>query len=316
MSLKTGKTMKKEKLGRHVEVEEGLCYDLDSACTVMLDLEFGRVRGYHHATGKSELVVFYHGFNFSLELYAPLLNKFGTQYDVISCDLPGHGETDSSEDVTAYQPELFIQCMSDVVDALNKEGRKFHLVGHSMGGLLAGLSATHPLFKDRILSLTMICPAGIKLIEKMDVKLLRSKLVQKIVANNKDIAEKSFEKSLEKRTLQHLPSELADHMRDEIKRCFSKNRDAFLDRTVYMSLNFPWSNCSEEFTKLADLNLPFDLWLSTRDAYINSKATAKFFSQSMFDGKVHIHIESDSLHDLPCLVPSKVLSSLKEHTSS
>src|SRR5262249_48726245 len=103
--------------------------------------------------GKGEPVVLIHGWlssaevNWGLPGVSALLAK---DYQVIALDVRGHGLSDKPTKEDAYGPEL----VEDVVRLLDHlKIKKAHLVGYSMGGVIAGNFITkHP---DRVLSGTL-----------------------------------------------------------------------------------------------------------------------------------------------------------------
>ncbi|EFO65537.1 Hypothetical protein GLP15_5214 [Giardia lamblia P15] len=299
-----------------VDVENNLNHHLNNECFGILEAEpFGSIRYYHFRTDLTpnrELAVFFHGFNFYSNLYAPLLNKLSERFDVITCDLPGHGETSPMADVKDYTPDNFILCLQKVVEHCEPStNRKFHLIGHSMGGLLTGLAATKPFFKSRLLSVTMCCPAGIHLIEGLDTKLLKTSLGQKIVHANLPKSLNTLKKSMEKRTYRPLPEHVSTRLRELYDEFLEKHWEKVLLRTFYMIPNFPWNSCHDEFKKLSDLSVPITVWLSKRDSYVGTKKTVRFFNQDVFNGKVKVIIEENSLHDLPVLTPTKIVETIR-----
>jgi pimeloyl-ACP methyl ester carboxylesterase len=107
--------------------------------------------------GKGEPVVLIHGWlssagiNWTLPGTVALLAK---DYQVIALDVRGHGMSDKPTKVEAYGPEL----VEDVVRLLDHlKIKKAHIVGYSMGGIIAAkFVARHP---DRVLS-AALCGAG------------------------------------------------------------------------------------------------------------------------------------------------------------
>ena len=65
-------------------------------------------------------------------------------------DLPGHGLSDKPENEDVYG----VAMVDDVLKVMDQAGvKKAHIVGYSMGGIIAGkLTATHP---DRVLSVAL-----------------------------------------------------------------------------------------------------------------------------------------------------------------
>jgi pimeloyl-ACP methyl ester carboxylesterase len=103
--------------------------------------------------GKGEPVVLIHGWlstagiNWALPGTSSLLAK---DYQVIALDIRGHGLSDKPAKEEAYGPEL----VEDIVRLLDYlKIKKAHIVGYSMGGIIAGnFLVKHP---DRVLSGTL-----------------------------------------------------------------------------------------------------------------------------------------------------------------
>ena len=100
--------------------------------------------------GHGEPVVLIHGWlscgwiNWDLPGITDLLAK---DHQVITLDMPGHGLSDKPTKEEAYGPEL----VEDVVRLMDHlKIKKAHIVGYSMGGIIAAkLAAKYP---DRVLS--------------------------------------------------------------------------------------------------------------------------------------------------------------------
>lgn len=100
--------------------------------------------------GKGEPVVLIHGWlassylNWELPGISALLAK---DYQVIALDVRGHGQSDKPENEEDYGPEL-VEDVLRLMDHLKIE--KAHIVGYSMGGIIAGnFIVKHP---DRVLT--------------------------------------------------------------------------------------------------------------------------------------------------------------------
>jgi pimeloyl-ACP methyl ester carboxylesterase len=123
------------------------------ACAADGTLDAKGVKIRYYVQGKGEPVVLIHGWlsgawiNWTLPGITALLAK---DYQVISLDVRGHGLSDKPTKEEAYGPEL----VEDVVRLLDHlKIKKAHIVGYSMGGIIAGnFIAKHP---DRVLSGTL-----------------------------------------------------------------------------------------------------------------------------------------------------------------
>ena len=110
----------------------------------------------YYEAGNGTTVVLVHGFSGSKENWLPLARELPLTFHVVMPDLPGWGESSRLEGED-YAIEPQVERLGALLDAL-KLGR-VHLVGHSMGGQVAGLyAARHP---DRLLSLTLVDTAGV-----------------------------------------------------------------------------------------------------------------------------------------------------------
>jgi pimeloyl-ACP methyl ester carboxylesterase len=103
--------------------------------------------------GTGEPVVLIHGLDSSARVNWQMpgtIDALAKDHQVIAIDLPGYGESDKPVDPAAYGE----QWVDDVILLLNHLNiRKAHIVGYSMGGMVAlKLIAEHP---DRVISGTL-----------------------------------------------------------------------------------------------------------------------------------------------------------------
>jgi pyruvate dehydrogenase E2 component (dihydrolipoamide acetyltransferase) len=99
-----------------------------------------------------EPVVLIHGFGGDLDNWMFAVPALAEEHRVFALDLPGHGG--SAKAVGDGSPESLADAVVEFLDALELE--RPHLVGHSLGGLIAGLVAA----RGRAASLTLVAPAG------------------------------------------------------------------------------------------------------------------------------------------------------------
>ena len=103
----------------------------------------------HYVTaGKGEPILLLHGWMSDSTMWGPLdTNTAAEDFQLIAMDLRGHGKSDKPHEPEKYGPEM----AEDVVRLLDHlKLPKAHLVGYSMGAIVAGkVAATHP---DRVLS--------------------------------------------------------------------------------------------------------------------------------------------------------------------
>lgn len=84
-------------------------------------------------TGRGEPVVLVHGFLGSARMWASLASRLARSFDVVAVDLPGFGRDHASAAPASI--EAFAHAVMQTLDDL--EIGRFHLIGHSMGGMVA-----------------------------------------------------------------------------------------------------------------------------------------------------------------------------------
>jgi len=82
--------------------------------------------------GKGFPLVLIHGFLGSSRMWGPQIDFFKDYFRVITPDLPGYGKSNKAKSHNSIQSmaNLLLDCLEE------KEIDKFHLLGHSMGGMI------------------------------------------------------------------------------------------------------------------------------------------------------------------------------------
>ncbi|KAI8520529.1 Alpha beta hydrolase [Branchiostoma belcheri] len=104
-------------------------------------------------------LLFLHGFGDRKESFCNIIMHLPKHLHLIAVDLPGHGETGikAKADLTVT---AFVAKLHQFVSVVGLDRGGLHVVGHSMGGGLAGCyAASHP---EEVSVLTLSAPAGIK----------------------------------------------------------------------------------------------------------------------------------------------------------
>jgi pimeloyl-ACP methyl ester carboxylesterase len=111
------------------------------------------VRLRYRESGAGEPVVLLHGLGGDLQAWSGLGDSIAAEYRVIALDQRGHGESDAPAAASAYGREMG----EDVVRLLDHLGvMRAHLVGHSMGAVIASYAAVrHP---GRIATVSLLAP--------------------------------------------------------------------------------------------------------------------------------------------------------------
>ncbi len=114
-------------------------------------VEIGGVRVRYRDAGAGEPVVFLHGLGGRLEDWVGFPDRLRVPHRVIALDLRGFGESAKSIDDGRYGPHLADDVVA-VLDALRLP--RAHLVGHSLGALVAASAATQ--YPGRVSSAALI----------------------------------------------------------------------------------------------------------------------------------------------------------------
>lgn len=119
-----------------------------------LDIGNGITMAYADEGTGTETLVFIHGLGSYLPAWKKNVEVLRHYYRCIAVDLPGYGKSSKGE----YEGSM--EFFSDaVISLVNKLGiRNFVLVGHSMGGQIAIVTALR--YPDRVKALVLAAPAG------------------------------------------------------------------------------------------------------------------------------------------------------------
>ena len=106
--------------------------------------------------GSGEPLVLIHGMGSAATAWKPIIPKLSDKFEVITVDLPGHGQTPLDKS-RPMDPESLSKL---VLQNLSELGiTRFHLVGNSLGGWISlEIAAANP---DRVITLTGLAPAGL-----------------------------------------------------------------------------------------------------------------------------------------------------------
>lgn len=115
-----------------------------------------RVQYLELGEGEGTPLLLLHGFGGDINVW--VFNQealAGGDRTVYAIDLPGHGG--SSKDVKDGDLDSFVEVVAGFMDQMGIE--KAHVIGHSMGGAIAGsLAVSHP---EKVASLSLIASAGL-----------------------------------------------------------------------------------------------------------------------------------------------------------
>ena len=106
--------------------------------------------------GKGQTILLLHGFAANKDNWIRFAKYLTNDYHVVIPDIPGFGESSQIQNEN-YAAENQVKRIDRFMEALKVE--KFHLVGNSMGGMLAALyGAKYP---QKVLTLALLAPGGV-----------------------------------------------------------------------------------------------------------------------------------------------------------
>lgn len=118
---------------------------------ISFQLRHQRISGQRFGNPEGPKVLALHGWLDNSASFIPLANYLGS-VDLLAIDLIGHGHSDHRSADAHYHLPDWVQ---DIYELTQSQGwKEFHLLGHSLGGIISSLYAA--TFPEQIVSLTMI----------------------------------------------------------------------------------------------------------------------------------------------------------------
>lgn len=99
----------------------------------MPKIQINNINLYYEVTGAGQPLLFIHGLGSSTRDWELQVKEFSKSYQVITCDLRGHGQSDKP--AGPYSLPMFAADVAGLVKALNIKSA--HVVGLSLGGCVA-----------------------------------------------------------------------------------------------------------------------------------------------------------------------------------
>ena len=107
-----------------------------------------QVPDYIEKGSSGEVVLFLHGVGGGARSWVPQIERFSTKYRAVAWDMPGYGESIPLENMSfPFLADSLLALLDD------RDWEKVHLVGHSMGGMVAQEFAVAQ--QNRLHSLTL-----------------------------------------------------------------------------------------------------------------------------------------------------------------
>ncbi|XP_077187470.1 monoacylglycerol lipase ABHD6-like [Paroedura picta] len=108
--------------------------------------------------GSQPSMLMLHGFSLNKDMWLDTLKYLPVDIHVVCVDLPGHGATTRLMGDNYAAPEQ-AKRIHEFVKCIGMDKKPFHLVGFSMGGMVAGVYAA--LYPSHVCCLSLLCPGGV-----------------------------------------------------------------------------------------------------------------------------------------------------------
>lgn len=247
-------------------------------------VQVGDTRWVYFEGGQGPTLVLLHGFAASKEVWLKQMELLTPHFHVIAPDLPGWGES-TRVDGASYNIDAQVARLQGFVDTLGMQ--KVVLIGHSMGGAIAGVyAAEHP---DHVAELALLDSFGLKANEN-DFARLALAGKNPFVFDNREEFTKAISWAFAK------PLEIPGRFEDVLITRNQASR-AFIDRT-FNELREPSQYLSVQ-NRLDRLGMPvLGLWchddkitdISAMDSLRNGLKSAQAISTSTLNGCNHMPI--------------------------
>jgi pimeloyl-ACP methyl ester carboxylesterase len=106
--------------------------------------------------GKGEPVILVHGFGASSDNWNRMAGRLTKKYRVIAPDLPGWGQSTRTDSASYAYPQQ-VERLHEFLGALGL--KRFHLIGHSMGGFISSAYAAR--YPEEVITLALLAPHGV-----------------------------------------------------------------------------------------------------------------------------------------------------------
>uniref|UniRef100_A0ACB8EGM5 Uncharacterized protein n=2 Tax=Sphaerodactylus townsendi TaxID=933632 RepID=A0ACB8EGM5_9SAUR len=109
--------------------------------------------------GAQPSMLMLHGYLFSKDMWLDTLEYIPEDIHVVCIDLPGHGATTRLMDDSYRAPDQ-AELIHEFVECIGLDKNPFHLIGFSVGGMIAGAYAA--LYPSHVHCLSLLSPGGLR----------------------------------------------------------------------------------------------------------------------------------------------------------
>lgn len=199
-------------------------------------------------------VVIVHGLGEHIGRYEKIVKDLSQRgYQVIGFDHPGHGRSDGKRGDTSIEEII------DIIDNLTKDIDKFHIFGHSLGGLIATRYVQER--QEKIKSLVISAPALSIKVDKITELVAKSlgRFFPSLTINNK------------------LEPEYLSRNKKVIEKCAN---DPLMHSKISFRLGLSMmENIRKAHEKARDIKVPTLILVPTEDRYVDPNGSRDFYKK-------------------------------------
>jgi len=257
----------------------------------------------YHRSGSGEPIVLVHGITTYSFIWASVVPALETDYDVVSLDLLGCGESDMPLDVS-YSIHAHAERLYGFLHELGIG--KCHLVGHDLGGGIAQIfGVNHP---EMLYDMTLINPVGYDFWPVQPITALRTPIVRQLMMASFDLG--TF-RMVVRRGFYHkelVTNELMDRFMMPMHT--SEGRKAFMHFARCLDNH----NLTEIEDDLRRLDLPVLIVRGDADPYLSAMIAERLHAEIPGSRLTRIETASHFAQmDEPEVVASTLLDFVREH---
>jgi len=257
----------------------------------------------YHRSGRGEPVVLVHGITTYSFIWRGVVPMLDSEYDVVSLDLLGCGESDMPLDVS-YSIHSHAERLHGFLRDLSIE--KCHLVGHDLGGGIAQIfGVNHP---DMLYDMTLINPVGYDFWPVQPITALRTPIVRQLMMASFDLG--TF-RMVVRRGFYHkelVTNELMEQFMMPMHT--SEGRKAFMHFARCLDNH----NLTEIEDDLRRLDLPVLIIRGDADPYLSSMIAEKLHDEIPGSRLTRIETASHFAQmDEPEVIAKELLGFMSEH---
>jgi pimeloyl-ACP methyl ester carboxylesterase len=218
--------------------------------------------------GKGETVLLVHGITTWSFIFRHVIEKLKNDFDVIALDLLGCGNSDK-----AFDADLSLKNHACLINKFTEKLniKKFHFVGHDLGGGIGQIFAVnHP---EKLIDLTLINSVGYNFWPVQPIIAMRTPIIRELAIATLDFGTFRF---IVKRGLYH-----KEKCTDELMKYFWKPMNTKEGRKSFLRFAqcLDNKNLTEISAKLKSLKIPSMIVRGDGDVYLSSAISEKLNSE-------------------------------------